>query len=141
MIYTCQIYYDIYLPYWSRGKPAAFDVFVISPVQMLTVEEAAVTQGYSLVVREQQKRRCQHNAFHEAGIHFIPLAVETFGGWSQEAAATIRQFGKLQAYRLCLPSHCILHLFQRLSLTLWRRNAWCLVSRNGSFLPSVDGAL
>ena len=93
---------DIYLPCWSRGKPAALDVSVISPVQALTVEEAAVTQGYSLAVREQQKRRCHDNACHEAGIHFIPLAVETFGGWSSEAAATIRQFGKLQAYRLGL---------------------------------------
>ena len=133
---------DIYLPYWSRGKAAAFDISVILPVQTLTVEEAAVTQGHALAVREQQKRGYHNNACREAGIHFIPLAVETFGVWSQEAAATIRQFGKLQAFRLgLLPSHCISRLFQRLSLALWRGNAWCLASRNPSFAPSVDEVL
>ena len=133
---------DMYRSCWSRDKPAALNVSVISPVQTLTVEEAAVTQGYSLAVREQQKLRCHHYACHEAGIHFISLAVETFGGWSPGAAATIRRFGKLQAYQLgLLPSHCILHLFQRLSLALWRGNAGCLPSRNPSLSPSVDGVL
>ena len=105
-------------PYWSQGKPAALDISIISPLQTLMVEEAAVTQGYPLAVRKQQKRRCHDNACCEASIHFIPLAVEPFGGWSEEAAATIRQFGNLLDL---LPSHCILHLFQQLSLTVWQR--------------------
>ena len=34
---------DIYLPCWSRGKPATLDISVISLEQMLMVEEAAVS--------------------------------------------------------------------------------------------------
>ena len=29
---------DIYLPYWTHGKPAALDVSVISPLQKLTLQ-------------------------------------------------------------------------------------------------------
>ena len=34
---------DILLPTWCRGRPAALDVHVISPLQDLTIREAAVT--------------------------------------------------------------------------------------------------
>ena len=46
---------DVYLPCWHRGKPAAFDISVISPVQALTIDSAATIQGYALTVRERQK--------------------------------------------------------------------------------------
>ena len=36
---------DIYLPTWSRGRPAALDVHVISPLQQQTLGEAASPQA------------------------------------------------------------------------------------------------
>ena len=39
---------DIFLPCWSFGRPSAFDVLVISPLQELTVAEAAQTPGRAL---------------------------------------------------------------------------------------------
>ena len=36
---------DVFLPSWSLGRPAALDVHVISPLQVLTVAEAALTPG------------------------------------------------------------------------------------------------
>ena len=47
-------------------------------------------------------RKCHihDNACHEAGITFIPLVAESFGGWSREGADTIRAIGKHQALRL-----------------------------------------
>ena len=39
---------DIYLPNWTRGKPAALDIHVISTLQQLTLKEAATTQGHAL---------------------------------------------------------------------------------------------
>ena len=29
---------DVFLPYWTHGRPAALDVSVISPLQVLTVQ-------------------------------------------------------------------------------------------------------
>ena len=131
---------DVYLPCWHRGKPAAFDISVISPVQALTIDSAATIQGYVLTVRERQKRRIHVEGCLSAGIDFVPIAVETLGGLSSISSHTISELGKLQANRLGLsPSHCASHLFQRFSLTLWRGNAACWISRNPVISPSIDG--
>ena len=41
---------DILLPNWCRGHPAALDVSVISPLQQLTLFEAAASPGHALSV-------------------------------------------------------------------------------------------
>ena len=56
-----------------------------------------------------------HNAESRGvGVSFVPLAVESLGGWSQEAALQISRISKLVA---------VSHLFQRLSIcgnaTMW----------------------
>ncbi len=38
---------DVLLPNWTNGRPAALDVHVISPLQSLTMSEAAWTQGHA----------------------------------------------------------------------------------------------
>ena len=71
---------DIFHPCWKRGKPATLDVTVISPVQQLTIEDAAITQGHALSVGETRKRRVHENDCREIGISFLPLVVESLGG-------------------------------------------------------------
>ena len=71
---------DVYLPVWSRGKPAARDVTVISPMQQLTMSGASVTAGHALSVAENRKLVAHASTCRSIGISFIPLAVETFGG-------------------------------------------------------------
>ena len=46
---------DILLPTWSRGRPAALDVTVISPLQQQTLHAAASTPGHALQVGIQRK--------------------------------------------------------------------------------------
>ena len=46
---------DVFLPTWSRGRPAALDVHVISPLQQQTMGEAASTPGHALQVGVQRK--------------------------------------------------------------------------------------
>ena len=133
---------DVFLPCWKSGRSAALDVTVVSPVQQLTINNAAVTQGHALSVAEECKRRLHNNDCHQAGISFIPLVVESLGGWSKEAANLIRDLGKLQAHRCGLPpSHSISHLFQRLSITLWRGNACMWASRLPIYLPLEDSVI
>ena len=62
---------DLYLPRWKHGLPAAFDLTVISPVQCLTIDQAAESQGYAITstVAEERKRRvhdshCQQIEWH-----------------------------------------------------------------------------
>ena len=85
---------DVYLP---CGGTAAIDVTVISPVQQqLTVGR----EVHASTVGGDRKCHIHDNACHEAGITFIPLVAESFGGWSREGADTIRAIGKHQALRL-----------------------------------------
>ena len=60
----------------------------------------------------------------EAQVCRLPLAVESLGGWSHEAALQISRIGRLVGQRLdTTPAETVSHLFQRLSICLWRGNA------------------
>ena len=131
---------DVFLPVWSQGKPAAIDVSVISSLQCLTVSEASCEQGYALSYGERRKRRVHDHECQEAGISFVPLLVETLGGWSDLALSFIRQVAELQAILLGQqPALSISHPFQRLSVSLWKGNALLWVSRVPVVPPVVDG--
>ena len=133
---------DIYLPFWSGGRPAAMDVTVISPLQKSTITASFSSQGAALMVAETRKNAAHLSNCRSAGVSFLPLAVKTLGCWSRDAVSTIRSIGHLQALRLGLdPGETISHLFQRLSVALWRGNAqmWC--SRFPIPPPSVDGVI
>ncbi len=115
---------DIYLPTWKRGQPAALDVTVISTLQSLTLSGAASTPGHALSVAAERKRTAHATACHSVGITFIPLVVESLGGWGPEAISTLKDIGRLQGQRLGTPpSLATRHLFQRLAIRLWRGNA------------------
>ena len=47
---------DILLPNWCHGCPAALDVSVISPLQQLTLADAASSQGHDLSVGVRRKQ-------------------------------------------------------------------------------------
>ena len=107
---------DIYLPFWSGGRPAAVDVTVISPFQKSTITASSSSQGAALTVAETRKNAAHLSNCRSTGVSFLPLAVETLGCWSRDAVSTIRSIGRLQALRLGLdPGETISHLFQRLS--------------------------
>ena len=59
---------DVLLPNWSRGRPAALDVHVISPTQQLTLTEAASSQGHALHVGVQRKLTVHLSACRSAGV-------------------------------------------------------------------------
>ena len=133
---------DVYLPCWKRGRPAALDVTVISPLQKLTVKGAATTQGHALDVGEGRKRASHSSSCHSSGISFVPLVVETLGGWSCEAVETIKAIGRLQGQRLGLPSsESTSHIFQQLAIRLWRGNASMWAMRIPVFSPTIDGVM
>ena len=76
------------------------------------------------------------------GIIFIPLPVESLGGWDSDSISFIRRIAHYQASRLGLDPHdTSQHLFQRLSISLWRWNGNMLASRVSISSPSVDGGL
>ena len=117
---------DVFVPTWERGQPAAPDVTVVSTLQNQTVAEAASVSGYVLSVAKERKVAAHSEACQSAGVSFVPMVVETLGGWDEEAVRTITAIGRSQGQRLGIPpSDSTRHLFQRLTVSLWRGMPAC----------------
>ena len=115
-------------------------VLVISTMQQQTLVGASTTPRYALQVGEERKMAAHVGACRAAGVSFIPLVVESLGGWSYEAIQTIKSIGRLQGQRLGLPPpDTTRHLFQRLAIALWKGNASLCVRRQLVRSAMIDG--
>ena len=85
-------------------------------------------------------RRGRWPSMRAAGVSFIPLVVESLGGWSYEAIQTIKSISHLQGQRLGLPPpDTTQHLFQHLAIALWKGNASLWVRRQPVRSAMIDG--
>jgi hypothetical protein len=74
-------------------------------------------------------------------LDFIPLAVDSFGGWHEVALATLTKLGRQLARVVGKPEEeQVRHTRQRLAVLLVRDNMAMLLSRSPAPpLPEVDG--
>ena len=92
-------------------------------MQQKTIIGASNTRGHALRYGEETKIRVHAETCQSKGIYmyFVPLFVETTGGWSDQAITNISEIGHFLGQRLGRSeSEAIRHLFQRLAITLWR---------------------
>ena len=75
------------------------------------------------------------------GLDFIPLAVDTLGGWHPKALEVITRLGRQLASNVGKEGgEVVRHLRQRLGVLLVRDNVAMLCSRTPSFPPpEIDG--
>ncbi len=103
---------------------------------------SALLKGHALQVGEKRKMAAHQDECTVAGVAFIPLIVESLGGWSQKGLEVITKLGRLQALRSGTPlADSTRHLFQRLATCLWRGNAAMWVNRQPTVAPQTDGVL
>lgn len=57
---------------------------MVSPMQSLTLEHAAITPGYALHFAEERELAAHGEESHLEGVNFILLALEFFGGWGRD---------------------------------------------------------
>ena len=114
---------------------------VASPLTADRVNGAATTPGHTLTQVYDEKCRRYYNACEREGIKFVPLPIETLGGWHPLAADHIRRIARASAR--CTgkeEDEAVRHLFQRLAVLLVKGNAAMLIHRVPAFPPpSVDG--
>lgn len=67
---------DILVQVWDRGKPAAFDVTVTSPLTPVSLNNASASEEPAAYVAECRKHAANNTHAHELG---WTLAVETYG--------------------------------------------------------------
>ena len=76
------------------------------------------------------------------GVSFVPLVIESLGGWSDLAAKTLSSIGRLLGQRLgILPSDSVRHLFQRCAISLWRGNASLWLHQYPTISSHIDSII
>eukprot|EP00731_Ephydatia_muelleri_P002396 Em0001g2396a len=93
---------DILVGNWDRGKPAAFDFTVSTPLSSAILSEANANTGAAARSAEELKHRANDVKCAELGWSCVPLAVETYGAWSDEAQCTISRLASLLYCGICL---------------------------------------
>ena len=121
---------DVFIPHWTGGRDTALDVTVVNPLQAATVAGAATTPGFALTFAYERKLREVEEACRRQGILFLPLAVESLGGWHEVAIDQIRKLGGALARHTGEEEGVVVQrLFQKLSLQLMKGNAAILTNR------------
>ena len=132
---------DVLLPHWVGGKDAALDVTVVNPLQVATVVGAATEAGHALTHAFNRKMRGTAEACHRQGVAFLPLAVESYGGWHEMGAREGERLGAALARQSGQEEdEAVRHLWGKLGILLQRGNAAILANRVPSFpVPAIDG--
>eukprot|EP00731_Ephydatia_muelleri_P019621 Em0012g446a len=86
---------DIIIVGWDRGKPAALDLTLTSPLCSAILSESCHQACAAALAAEVRKLHSNGLKCQELGWSCIPLAVETYGNWGKEAHDT---FSRLASY-------------------------------------------
>ena len=104
---------------WDRGKPAAFDITVTSPLCPAILRDSCRMSGAASTTAETRKLLSNGPKCQELGWTCIPLAVETFCNWGKEAHHTFSRLASHLAISMSSPKPSILaDIYGRL-ISLW----------------------
>ena len=122
---------DILIPHWSLGKSAAFDLTVVSPLTDVLIQGAGELGGLDAVsAAAEKKHRENDDKCDDLGWLCVPLAVDTYGRWCDEAHKAIstvavrlqtRTGGSISAASCCI--------YNTLGVLLARHNARSILAR------------
>ena len=110
--------------------------------QMLEPHSKAATHPhYACDFRYGEKMTKHGEPCRLAGMVFVPLVVETLGGWEEQGEKQIRRMGAALARQTGQDEAVkTRHLFQRLSILLTKGNAALFLNRLPSHPgPTIDG--
>ena len=119
---------DILVLNWMIGKPAAFDLTVVSPLNSNTLIEAGATSGLAAGKAEACKHNANDHRCRVLGWDCVPLAVGIYGCWGEEAQYSVSRLAAHLALQLqCSKSKTIINIYQGLNLTFVRCSARALL--------------
>ena len=125
---------DVFIRGWQGGQDVALDVTVTNPLKDDTRAGAAVTPGHGACEAFDRKMRNSAAACQAQGIAFLPLAVETFGGWHEVAVDQVKKLAVALARQNGQEeSEAIRHTWSRLGVLLQRGNAAMMANRIPTF--------
>ena len=96
---------------------------VVSPLLADRLDSSITTPGHTLTTAFNNKCRDYLEPCEREGLSFIPLPVETLGGWHNKAADQLKKLARAQARASGKEEDdAIRHLFQRLGVILVKGN-------------------
>jgi hypothetical protein len=134
---------DLLLPHWTQGRDTAIDITVVNPLQAALVRRAAEEGASAVEHAHNLKSRKYADRCAAEGLEFVPMAVDSFGGWHSVALQTITKLGRQLARVVGKEeAEAVRHLRQRAAVLLIRDNVTMMLSRTPTFPPQeVDGDL
>ena len=132
---------DVLIPFWTQGRDTALDITVVNPLQCALLNRSSHDGGSAVAKAYSRKTRTYGERCAAEGIAFLPLAVDSLGGWHKAGLAAITRLGRQLARILGGEEKTqVRHLRQRLGILLVRDNVAMLNSRKPTFPPAeVDG--
>ena len=86
---------NIYIPNWSRGRePLAMDITVVSPTQVHLLDHHH-TQSEQLCAAHWREEEVRTKFRCRTYILFVPLAVESFGGWGTASVPIFKTLARM----------------------------------------------
>lgn len=82
---------DVFISGWAHGRDVALDSTVTSPLQLSLVHKAADIGGHAADQRFRSKIGTYWKKCNQEAIEFIPLVIETHGGWHPKSMTVIRR--------------------------------------------------
>ena len=126
---------DVFIPGWAAGRDAALDVTVVNPLQAGTVVGASVTPGHALEYRYNAKMSESLEACDRQGIAFLPIVLESLGGFHPVATREVKKLASALARHTGEEEgETIRKLFVRLSILVMKGNSAILSNR----IPSLQ---
>ena len=134
---------DVMIPNWTCGKDTALDVTVVNPLQTRLVEQAANTAGHALVTAYNRKMNQAGEACRREQILFVPMPMETLGGWHEATELQVKRVASAQARHTGEElSDATRHLYQKMAVLLVKGNSALLNNRIPVFpSPEITGIL
>ena len=132
---------DILVPSWKLGKSAAFDLTVISPLTKHNLSGAGGDEfKYDAVSRAAALKHDENDSkCADLGWLCVPLAVDTYGQWCDEAHIAFAEIATRLSTRTRVTfSSALSSLFNTLGVVLARHNAVAILARRAK--PHAIGA-
>ena len=107
---------------------------MINPLQARLVRQAATTAGHALTTAYNRKMTQAGEACRGEGIIFVPMPMETLGGWHEATVLQVKKLASAQARQTGEEqSDATRHLYQKLAVLLAKGNAALLLTRLPAF--------
>ena len=110
---------------------------MVNPLQAALVQGASQDGGSAVDHAHRGKCRKYEERCSAEGITFLPLAVDTLGGWHPATLDTINRLGQVARNVGREDQEVVRHLSQHLAVLLVRDNVAMLCARTPTY-PSVE---